>query len=332
MCEPEVHQLVVPPSRRRFLTQLGLLAGVGALAPFIHTSLPRKMQRIEVGRPALGTWIRVVVQDGDEARANRAAQAAFAAIQVVDSQMSIHRMDSQLARVNAAAGRGSVPVDRAVLDVVGLACDAARRSHDVYDPTVLPLMRLYGFYNSGHDRYPTDREIASVLELMGHRQVIVDRPAGTLALVKTGSALDLGSIGKGWALDRAIDAIRREGVGSALVDVGGNVYALGRPAPEVDGWSVGVVHPVTGGVDRIFVLRDMAVATSANNEQNRMFGNLRVGHLLDAQRGRPADGHLSASVVSRTGVESDMLSTVAFLLGPDRFREYPGGVQSHFIG
>ncbi len=332
------HLLVTPAppgrrlDRRRFLAQLGLLAGVGAFAPFVRASLPRKRQRVEVGRPGLGTWVRVVVQDADQGRAERAAERAFEAIRLVDAQMSIHRPDSQLARINAAAGRGPAPADAAVLDVVERACDAARRTDDLYDPTVLPLMRLYGFYQSGRDRYPTDREIAGVLQVMGHRHVIVDRLGGRLGLSKSGVALDLGSIGKGWALDRAIDAIRAEGVEEALVDVGGNVYALGSPEPDAGGWSVGVVHPATGKIDRTFVLRDQAAATSGNYEQSRMLGHVRVGHLFDARRGRPSQGHLSATVVARTGTESDVNSTIAFLLGPDRFHGFPGALDSHFIG
>lgn len=331
MPEPVVQHLLFPPSRRRFLAQLGILAGAGAFAPFLKTALPRRMQRIEVGRPALGTWVRVVIEDGDLARANRAAEGAFAAIQKVDAQMSIHRADSQLVRVNSAAGQCTVPVDVAVLDVLGIACDGARRTADAYDPTVLPLMRLYGFYDSGHNDYPSDREIADALDLMGHRHVIVDRAAGRLGLSRPGAALDLGSIGKGWALDRAIDAIRAEGVNSALVDVGGNIFALGAPA-GADAWSIGIVHPVSGQIERTLQLRDLAVATSANNEQFRMLGSIRVGHLFNARQGRPADGHLSASVVATTGVHSDMLSTIAFVLGPDKFRAFPGAVESHFIG
>jgi len=331
MPEPEVQQFLIPPSRRRFLSQFGIMAGIGVLTPFMRFSLPRKIQRIEVGRPALGTWVRVVIQDQDTVRANHAAESAFAAIQLVDSQMSIHRSDSQIARVNAAAGRGAVPVDDAVLDVVEMACKGARRTNDAYDPTVLPLMRLYGFYNSGHDSYPSDREIADALDLMGHRHVIVDRAYGKLGLSKAGVSLDLGSIGKGWALDRAIDAIRANGVTSALVDVGGNIYALGTPQ-DADGWAIGIIHPVSGGIVRNMILRNMAVATSANNEQYKMLGHIRVGHLFNAKLGRPADGHLSVTVTANSGVQSDMLSTVAFVLGPDKFRDFPGAVESQFIG
>ena len=93
------------------------------------------------------------------------------------------------------------------------------------------------------------------------------------------------------------------------------------------GWSIGVFHPVSGALDRVFVLRDRAIATSGNSEQTHLVGRLRIGHLFDARRGRPANGHLSASVVAATGVESDRLSTTAYLLGPDRFRGWAGALQ-----
>ncbi|HEY7727702.1 MAG TPA: FAD:protein FMN transferase [Candidatus Eisenbacteria bacterium] len=319
--------------RRRFLAQLGLLAGVGAGFPALRWSrLQGKLHRVETARPALGTWVRVVVQDHDPARAARAAERAFEAIRVVDAEMSIHRADSQVSRVNAAAGKGMVPVGGALVAVLARALEEARRTDGLYDPTILPLMRLYGYYGAGHDRYPTDGEIGSALAVTGYRHVALDPGGSRLGLLRQGAGLDLGSIGKGWALDRAVDGLRAEGVHSGLVDVGGNVFGLGAPEESEAGWSVGVLHPATGKMDRIFVLRDAAVATSGNYEQSRLLGHVRVGHLFDARRGRPADGHLSASVMARTGTESDVLSTVAFLMGPDRFRDHPGALESHFIG
>jgi FAD:protein FMN transferase len=246
--------------------------------------------------------------------------------------MSVHRADSQLSRVNAKAGEGAARVDPAVADVVARACSAARRTGGIYDPTILPLMKLYGFYGAKHEGYPSDREISAALHVTGHRHILVDTVAGTVGITRRGVALDLGSIGKGWALDRAVDAVRGVGIRSALVDVGGNVYGLGAPPEQDAGWTVGVLHPATGRVDRTYLLRDRAVATSGNAEQFRSLGGRRVGHLLDALRGRPADGPLSVSVEARSGTESDVLSTTAFLLGPDRFTGFPGAHQAHFIG
>ena len=318
-------------TRRKFLASLGILAGAGAVAPLFRGVSTPHPEIIEVGRPALGTWVRISVQESDPERARRAIQSVFAAIRRVDGQMSIHRADSQISRVNAAAGRHTVAVDPAVTEIVSIAESAARRSGGVYDATILPLMRLYGFYGSDRKRLPSDREIAATLAVTGFDGVRVDRAAGTLGLTREGMAIDLGSIGKGWALDCAVDALRSEGIRSALVDIGGNVYGLGAPERNPEGWNVGVLHPVTGRLERTFLLRDTAVATSGNTEQGRVLGGVRVGHLFDARLGRPANGHLSASVQARTGVQSDTLSTVAFLLGPDRFHGWPEATDVHFV-
>ncbi len=318
-------------SRRRFLASLGLLAGAGVAAPLWLGARSRRMASVELARPGLGTWIRIVARHEDTARAQRAVEAAFAAIRRVDEQMSVHRADSQLARVNGAAGEAEAAVDLAVIEVVRRACAAADRSAGVYDPTVLPLMRLYGFYGAGRNEYPSDREIGAAMGVVGWGGVTLDEGRGRLGLARRGAGLDLGSIGKGWAVDRAVEALRRHGIESGLVDAGGNVYGLGTPEEGAAGWTVGVPHPVTGRMDRVFLLRNSAVATSANTEQHRVLSGVRVGHLFDARRGRPADGHLSASIQARTGMDSDVFSTVAFLLGPDRFRGW-GALDSHFVG
>jgi FAD:protein FMN transferase len=315
-------------SRRSFLASLGTLAGAGLVPAVLRT--PRQA-RVDITRPALGTWVRVVARHPDEGLATRAVERAYAAVARVDAQMSIHRADSQLARVNAAAADHACAVDVDVRDVVGLALEGARRSGGIYDPTVLPLMKLYGFYGAPVTTMPADRAIAAVLDRTGWRGVTTDAAQGTLGLAHAGAGLDLGSIGKGWAVDRAADALKAAGIRHGMVDAGGNVAAFGVPEDGAEGWSIGVIHPVSRAVVRTFVLRDEAVATSANNEQYRILGGLRVGHLFDARRGRPADGHLSVSVVARDATWADMMSTSAFLLGPDRF-QWPEAVAVHFVG
>ncbi len=324
-------------TRRRFLLSLGALAGGAALAPLVAripavAVLGGRLRRVEASRVGLGTWIRIVARHPDGAAAERAVARAFDAIDRVDAQMSIHRRDSELARVNAAAGERAVPVSAALLDVVERARRDAIETRGVHDPTVLPLMRLYGFYDSSRTHLPADREIAAALACMGPGLIAIDRAAGTLGLTRRGAALDLGSIGKGWAIDRAVDALRAEGVEDGLVDVGRNVYGLGRPDDAADGWRVGVLHPVTGAVDRVFTLHDTAVATSGNYEQWRMLDGVRVGHLLNAQLGRPANAHLSATVLARTGLASDENSSRAFLAGADSVRNLEGVLATHFIG
>jgi thiamine biosynthesis lipoprotein len=132
-------------------------------------------------------------------------------------------------------------------------------------------------------------------------------------------------------VDRAVEALRAAGATDGLVDAGGNVFAFGVPEEGAPGWTVGVIHPVDSRVDRTFLLRDAAIATSGNREQSRNLGGVTVGHLLDARSGRPSDGHLSATVMAATATDADLMSTSAFLLGPDRFR-WPEALAVHFIG
>jgi thiamine biosynthesis lipoprotein len=318
-------------TRRNFLAGLGLLAGAGVLAPVLRHAQRTSAGSIEAGRPLLGTWVRIVARHPDRDRATGAVERAFAALREVDAQMSVHRADSELSRLNRAAGLGPVRVSPALLEVVEQACACARRSGGLYDPTVLPLMTLYGFYGPGRASLPTTAEVDRALGAVAFEDVQVDRGAGTIALARRGMGLDLGSIGKGWAVDRAVAALRAEGVTSGLVDAGGNVYGLGVPEDGADGWSVALFHPRTGRTERVFTLRDVAVATSANNERFRTIAGHRLGHILDAKHGTPADGHVSVSVLARTGVESDQMSTTAFLLGPSRFRDWPGSLDALFL-
>lgn len=319
-------------SRRRFLVNLGLLAGAGAVAGIVPRLASRRLVRVDASRPGLGTWIRITARHRDAARAERAVAGAFAAIALVDRQMSVHRADSELSRVNAMAGREAVPVSEALVEVVDRARQASLASRGVFDPTVLPLMRLYGFYDSGRTHLPTDREIAETLRAVGADGIAVDRGARTVGLERRGAALDLGGIGKGWAVDRAVAALRAAGVEHGLVDVGRNVYGFGSPDDDADGWSVGVLHPGTGAVDRVFTLRDTAVATAGNTENFVTLDGARVGHLFDASRGRPSNPHLSVSVLARTGTDSDTGSNLAFLLGRGALSCLPGVLDSHVIG
>src|SRR5262249_5688354 len=155
-----------------------------------------------------------------------------------------------LSRVNRAAGSAAIAVSAELFEVTRRACDAARRSGGVYDPTVLPLMRLYGFYGAPCDGLPSARAIDAPLAHMGHAHVVMDATRRTLGLARAGMGLDLGSIGKGWAVDRAVDALRDAGVTDGLVDAGGNLYAFGVPEDGAQGWSVGVLHPVEHRVER----------------------------------------------------------------------------------
>jgi thiamine biosynthesis lipoprotein len=292
---------------------LGVLGAAGVLGW-------RRSQTVTVyqeTRSILGTLITIRIHHTDARVAAQAAGAAFAVIGDVDRVMSIHRSDSDLSRVNCLAGSESVRVSPMLTDILQLAGRIHDLSGGAYDVTCLPVMRLYGFYNSGSHHLPTDREVLQVLDAVGERHVTIDAARHDVGLHRSGGGIDLGSIGKGYAVDLAADSLRAHGIRNALIDAGGNILAMGAASETESGWSVAIRNP--SHPDAYFetiTLHDEGVATSGNYEQSVVLDGRRIGHLFDLRTGRPSDGRLSTSVVAKSAALSDALSTTLFVLGP----------------
>ena len=265
-------------SRRQFLKVLSAGIGTGALAAGglwrWHSLFP--MSVVQKTRPLLGTFITITVHDSDEAMAEKAIEYAFAAVEMVDRVMSIHRSDSDLSRVNAAAGNDMVSVDPSLIDILKMTQQFHGLTGGVYDVTCLPLMQLYGFYQSQTENlpYPSDRKIHEILSVIGQKQITLDEKSNRMGLAHAKAGIDLGSIGKGYAVDRAGDVLKSFGIKNALIDAGGNVLAMGAPHGDKNpakGWRVAIRNPQTKNKDAYFemlTLKDEAVATSGNYEQS----------------------------------------------------------------
>lgn len=292
---------------------LGVLGAVGLM----RGRLSDTAGDYQESRSLLGTLITIRIRHTDAQEAATAADAAFAAISEVDRVMSIHRADSDLSRVNQLAGSESSVVHPMLTEVLQLASRIHDLSGGAYDVTCLPLMRLYGFYDSGKRHIPSDREVLSVLDATGQKYLTADSVAHTAGLTRAGAGIDLGSIGKGYAVDRAADTLRAHGIRNALIDAGGNIYAMGDATPTDTGWSVAIRNPMkSDAYFETIVLKDSAVATSGNYEQSIILDGRKVGHLFDLRNGHPADGRLSTTVVAKSAALSDALSTTHFILGP----------------
>lgn len=316
-------------TRRQFLHVLsgGLCVGALGAAALLRERLGPRAAVVRQSRPLLGTVVTMTIHHPDVAQAERALQAAFAAIEHVDRVMSLHRPESALNALNGAAGRGAVPVDPMLIDILGTARTVHGWSGGAYDVTCLPIMQLYGFYAqlttpaATPQQYPSDAAVQRALDAVGMAQLTIDAQRHEVGLARLGAGVDLGSIGKGYAVDRAVTALRAAGVEHGMVDAGGNVYALGTPQDaqaDADGWTVAIRNPFGGPEAPYFerlTLRDAAVATSGNYEQSVVLDGRRIGHLFDAARAQPVDTQVSATVVAATATMADALSTTSYLLG-----------------
>ena len=284
--------------------------------PRAQTPAPDGLARVARAWPVMGTMLAVTAWGRDTARVAAAVRAARDSVRLVDSLMSVYRPESDVSRVNGAAGGAAQHVSPETMEVLLLARRWWRASDGAFDPTVGPLVRAWGFHGT-KGRIPPRRELDSLRGLVGYGDVELDTIAGTARLPRRGMQLDLGGIAKGYALDLARSALRDSVVAGGSIDLGGNVLVFGRP-PAGGRWPIAVVHPRreerTIGV---FALDSGAVATSGDYERYYVIRGRRYAHLIDPRTGRPARGVLAVTVAGPRGTLSDGLSATLFILGPD---------------
>jgi thiamine biosynthesis lipoprotein len=240
----------------------------------------------------------------------------------LDALLSHYRDDSPLSRLNREAARGPVAVDPELADLLAVCLRWSRDSDGAFDATVGPLMKAWGFFR-GEGRLPGAAELEAARAVVGYRHVSVDRKRHTVAFDRPGVELDLGGIGKGYAADRVAALLRRRGVASALVSLGGSsVYGLGAP-PGAAGWDVSVADPTAPERSALTVsLRDQALSISGGYERFFVKDGVTYAHIMDPRSGRPVQGVLSVAVVSASATDGDALDDVLFVQGLERARAF----------
>jgi thiamine biosynthesis lipoprotein len=268
----------------------------------------------------MGTKAWVTIAGLPDSAAGRAALAAFQEMYRIESVMSNWRDSSEVSLLNRESQGKPYRVSPELFSIVDSALYYSDKTFGAFDVTVRPLVLLWGFEGGVAKRIPSDAEIARARSLVGYRKVVLDPAASTITL-PPGTQIDLAGIAKGYTIDRCIAVLRGLGVADAFVNLGGNVFAMGR-APGDTGWPIGIRDPRGGtGTVGTILLHDRAVATSGNYENYIEIDGQRFGHLIDPRTGRPVESVLSATVVAPTGLESDALSTGFFVLGPDRAKQ-----------
>ncbi|GAB4335900.1 MAG: FAD:protein FMN transferase [Candidatus Abyssubacteria bacterium] len=266
----------------------------------------------------MGTVFTVKLQGpGDHPHA---AKAALDEIRRIDRLLSTYKEDSEISEVNREAFRRPVGVGqhfRAVLAASRIYFDL---SEGAFDPTVYPLMKLWGFTKkSGH--LPSGEELRMATRLVGLEKVSFDEQRNSVRFSEDGMSLDFGGIAKGYAVDRAVQTLKEYGIRNAIIDAGGNFYALGTRADGTP-WQAGIRHPLR--LDEVIArlpVSEMGLATSGNYERFIEVEGKKYCHIIDPRTGEPVEGMLSATIVTDTAMAADALSTSVFVLGPEKGME-----------
>ena len=280
---------------------------------------------VTLARNAMATRFEIALHGDNPVALRAAGEEALDEIDRLENQISPYRPTSEIAHLNARAARGPVRVSPTIFSLLAHAQKLSHETGGAFDLTIAPLVRCWGFVN-GLGRLPTDDEITDARSKIGMHLVQLDEKNSTVRFTREGVMLDLGAIGKGFAIERAAELLRDAGITSALIHGGtSTVYALGHP-PDSDSWKVAIENPFeqtatdastnqSAPALPAFSLRDEALSVSAIWGRSFQSEGKTLGHVLDPRTGQPVTTTLLAAVVLPSATETDALSTALLVTG-----------------
>jgi len=274
--------------------------------------------RVEPSRAefALGTVCTITLFDQGK---DNIYNDIFNRLREIDNRMSVNISASDVSRVNAAAGIEPVQVHEDTFKVIQIAVYFARLSDGAFDPSVGPLVSLWGI-SGDNPRVPSQAEIDKVLPLINWRDIELDAQTRSVFLTRRGMALDLGAIAKGYAADEVAAVIKRAGIKRAIIDLGGNIFTCGEKSDKSP-WKVGIQNPneKRGEYIGIVQVTEKSVVTSGVYERFFEKDGSRYHHIFSPSSGYPAEnGLLSVTIIAPNSMDADALSTSAFVLGYEK--------------
>jgi thiamine biosynthesis lipoprotein len=308
-----------PRARRLWAAGIERVLLAGLLLQGVACRRPPSPAQASRSREVMGTLATLTAVAHDEAAATAAVEAGYARLEDVNRLMSDYIADSEIGRLNRLPAGTPVPVAAETWACIRRALEVWRASGGAFDVTCRPLVSLWK-QAGAQGRLPTAEQIAAVRALVGCDRIVMDETSRTVALPAAGMQIDLGGIAKGQALDLAAAAMRNRGARGALVDVGGDVVAVGT-RPDGQPWRVGVKDPFRQGIVLVLRLSDRAVATSGVQQRFHEIGGRRYSHIIDPRTGWPATQAPSVTVIAADGITADAWATAFSVLSVSEGRE-----------
>ena len=267
---------------------------------------------------AMGSSLTLMAWTADEDPANRAFDSVFAEFNRLDQLMSVWKKDSDILRLNAAAGDHSVPVSKETIDALVTARQVSEWTEGKFDVTFGALSDIWKFDQDQDDSIPSAAAIAARLPFIDYRKLVVDAAAGTAFLQRKGMRAHLGGIGKGFAVDRAVSLMKDAGLRDFSIQAGGDLYVAGHRGDRP--WRLGIADPRApdGAIFARVDLSDSTFSTSGDYERSFIKDGVRYHHILDPSTGQPSRLCRSVTIVAKEATLADGLSTSVFLLGPEQ--------------
>lgn len=244
---------------------------------------------------------------------------AFSRLNTLEAILSANRDDTNIAAINEAAGDRPVKAKPETLSILREALAYSEKTGGLFDPSIGPLVKAWNI-GTDYAAVPGPEKLHSAMALVNYRNIAVDDKNETVFLTKPGMKLDLGAIAKGYAADDIARLLKSRGVKKAIIDLGGNIYALGEKEPGKN-WNIGIRDPETARGEPILSISvaNKSVVTSGIYERFFEDAGKKYHHILDPRTGYPAENDLlSVTIVATSSMDADALSTSTFLLGTDK--------------
>ena len=240
-----------------------------------------------------------------------ALAAAFARMEEVDRKFSRHDPGSPVAAFNET---GIAITDPEIVAVIQRALEISRQTNGAFDITISPVIDLWGFYTDETPRVPEETSIEEALNRVGYQYLRIEN--NTVYKDREGVTIDLGGIAKGYSVAQAADVLRNRGVTSALIDAGGDVYALGGKGKG--SWRVGIRNPRAAGLLGYVEAKDMAILGSGDYERFFIKDGRRYHHIIDPGTGFPASQLSGVTILHQDPMLADAWATAVFVLGVEK--------------
>ena len=278
---------------------------------------------IRLSRPAMACEFEIFLNAGQYPEGPEIALQALDLLEPLEEQMSLFRPESTISEINRDASDRPVEVESRLFDLLQIAARLHDETGGAFDITSAPLWEAWGFADRA-PRVPNEAILREALARVGGNLICLDAEKQTVQLLRRGVRLNLGSIGKGFALDRCAEELAAAGVHDFLLHAGGSsIVARGDCLSNPPGWIVGVPHPLRPN-QRLGELRliNRALATSGSRFQSFLHEGRRLSHVIDPRTGQPVENVYSATAIAFDATTTDALATAFFVLGTEGTQEY----------
>lgn len=283
-------------------------------------------------RVVMGTITHIIAVAPNQRTANKSIEAASGQFRNIEILMSYHKDDSELAKINHNAYKSPVKISLQTFDVIQKSIEFSKLSDGAFDVTVGPLVDLWKSAGESNS-VPTQTQLDEARSKVGYEKLILDANEKTIQFSVEGMKIDLGGIAKGYAVDKAVEAMKNCGSTGGMVDVGGNIRCFGTPPKGKTHWLIGLQDPNKADSDidilaqagiqtseplLILQLTNDAVATSGHYRRFALIHGKKFSHIINRQTGISTEGLSSVTIISKNAIDADALATAVSVMGPEK--------------